>query len=150
MKREETVDYHIKSCWHTIFRMYGSRAAVHGLTTSEGFVLINIDSSEGTPSTKIAPMLGVEAGSLSRIINSLELKNLVRRVPDQTDRRVVRIVLTEEGKVKKQTARQTVNAFNTEVRKKLNEDELSIFFRVMEKIGQTAEHFTSNQISIEK
>ena len=150
MKREETVDYHIKSCWHTIFRMYGNRAAVHGLTTSEGFVLINIDSTEGTPSTKIAPMLGVEAGSLSRIINSLELKNLVRRVPDQTDRRVVRIVLTEEGKVKKQTAKQTVNAFNTEVRKKLNEDELSVFFRVMEKIGQTAERFTSNQISIEK
>ena len=143
MKREETVDYHIKSCWHTIFRMYGSKAAVHGLTTSEGFVLINIDSNEGTPSTKIAPMLGVEAGSLSRIINNLVLKNLVRRVPDQADRRIVRIVLTDEGKIKKQTARRTVNDFNAEVRKKLNEGELAVFFRIMEKIGQTAEHFTA-------
>ena len=143
MKREETVDYHIKSCWHTIFRMYGSKAAVHGLTTSEGFVLINIDSNEGTPSTKIAPMLGVEAGSLSRIINNLELKNLVRRVPDQADRRIVRIVLTDEGKIKKQTARRTVNDFNAEVRKKLSEEELAVFFRIMEKIGQTAERFTA-------
>lgn len=141
MKREETVDYHIKSCWHTIFRMYGGKAAVHGLTTSEGFVLINIDSKEGTPSTKIAPMLGVEAGSLSRIINNLELKNLIRRVPDQADRRVVRIVLTDEGKSKSHTAKQTVHAFNAEIRKKLSEEELRSFFRIMMKIGRVTEQF---------
>ncbi|MGB5928950.1 MAG: MarR family transcriptional regulator, partial [Cyclobacteriaceae bacterium] len=49
MKREESVDYNIKAAWHAIARMYNQQAVKHDITTSIGFVLLNIDSSEGTP-----------------------------------------------------------------------------------------------------
>jgi len=41
MKREETVDYHIKSSMATPFqRMYTNKAALEDFTTAVGFVLI--------------------------------------------------------------------------------------------------------------
>ena len=43
MKPEETVDYNIKVAWHAISRMYNTQAAQNDITTSIGFVLLNID-----------------------------------------------------------------------------------------------------------
>ena len=66
MKQEESVDYQIKATWHAISRMYNQQAIKYDITTSIGFVLLNIDSHEGTPATKIAPLMGLEARSLTK------------------------------------------------------------------------------------
>ena len=57
MKREETVDYNIKAAWHSISRMYNQQALKYDGTMSMGFALLNIHSEEGTPATKIAPLM---------------------------------------------------------------------------------------------
>ena len=51
MKREETVDFNIKAAWHAISRMYNQEAIKHDITTSIGFVLLNIDMDHGIPAT---------------------------------------------------------------------------------------------------
>jgi MarR family transcriptional regulator, organic hydroperoxide resistance regulator len=51
MRREDTVDYNIKAVWHAVARMYNQQAAKHDITMSMGFVLLNINSEEGTPAT---------------------------------------------------------------------------------------------------
>src|ERR1700712_4388255 len=101
MKREETVDYHIKMAWHSIARMYNQQAMKYGGTMSIGFALLNIHSTEGTPATKIAPMMGLEARSLTRLLKTMEEKGLVYRVADKIDKRSVRIMLTKKGKANK-------------------------------------------------
>src|SRR5688572_5717878 len=98
MRKEETVDYHIRSAWHAIARMYNQEAGRHDATMAIGFVLLNIDAEEGTPATKIAPQMGLEPRSLTRILKTLEEKKAIYREVDKTDKRSVRIFLTEEGK----------------------------------------------------
>ncbi|MGD1841753.1 MAG: MarR family transcriptional regulator, partial [Thermonemataceae bacterium] len=66
LKPEETVDYNIKAAWHAISRMYNAQAAKYDITASIGFILLNIDAEEGTPATKIAPLYGLEARSITR------------------------------------------------------------------------------------
>ena len=134
MKREETVDYHIKSAWHAISRMYNQQAAEEGFTTAIGFVLININSTEGTPATKIAPKLGLETRSLTRMLKTMEEKGMIYKMPDPIDKRSVRIFLTDEGKKKKETSVNTIKEFNDQVREVVSEEELQDFFRVFEKI----------------
>lgn len=102
MKKEETIDYQIKSCWHSISRMYNQKANMEGITTSMGFVLINIDSKEGTAATKIAPQMGLESRSLTRLLKTMEEKGLIMKVQDQEDKRSVKVFLTEKGKQKRQ------------------------------------------------
>ena len=135
MKPEETVDYNVKVCWHAISRMYNLQAAKFDITTSIGFVLLNINPQEGTPATKIAPKMGLEARSLTRILKSMEEDGLIYKVADSVDKRSVRIFLTEKGLEKKEIARQTVRTFNHKVREEIPEADLAVFFKVITQIN---------------
>jgi DNA-binding MarR family transcriptional regulator len=136
MAKKETVCSRIKQSWHSISRMYNYEAVNHDLTTTIGFILLNIDTKEGTPSTSIGPLLGMEATSLSRTINALEKKGLIERRKDPTDARITRIFLTEKGKLKKEVSKKTVKEFNNEVMERIGEDKLKIFNEVIEQISE--------------
>ena len=138
MRKEETIDHNIKAAWHAISRMYNQQATKHDITTSIGFVLLNIHSEEGTPATKIAPLMGLEARSLTRMLKTMEEKKLIFREPDRIDKRSVRIFLTELGKRKKEISRETVILFNNRVRETVSENKLKIFFEVMNEINHLA------------
>jgi DNA-binding MarR family transcriptional regulator len=139
MKREETVDYNIKAAWHAIARMYNQQAIKYGGTMSIGFALLNIHTDEGTPATKIAPMMGLEARSLTRLLKSMEEKGLIYRETDKNDKRSVRIRLTKEGKKNKEKAKNTVLRFNEVVREEIDNEKLDVFFAVLKTINQIIE-----------
>jgi DNA-binding MarR family transcriptional regulator len=139
MKPEETVDYNIKVAWHAISRMYNTQAAQNDITTSIGFVLLNIDQERGTPATKIAPLLGLETRSLTRILRSMEEKGLIYKQADSVDKRSVRIFLTELGLEKKEVSRQTVRHFNLKIREKIPQSQLDVFFKVSAQITNMIE-----------
>jgi MarR family transcriptional regulator, organic hydroperoxide resistance regulator len=147
MKREETVDYHIKSAWHAISRMYNQKAAQEDFTTAIGFVLINIHSKDGTPATKIAPLMGLEARSLTRMLKSMEEKGLIYKKPDPIDKRSVRIFLTPEGKRKKEISVQTIMEFNEQVREVVSSEELDTFFSVFQKINHVIDNLQTETIN---
>src|SRR5688572_21234202 len=138
MRKEETVDHNIKSAWHAIARMYNQQASKYEITSSIGFVLLNIHSEEGMPATKIAPLMGLEARSLTRMLKTMEEKKLIYRVPDLIDKRSVRIYLTDLGKSKKELSRASVLLFNNRVRELIPDSKLNIFFEVVNEITQLA------------
>ncbi len=136
MRREETVDHNIKAAWHGIARMYNQQAQKYDATMSMGFVLLNINSDEGSPATKIAPLMGLEARSLTRLLKSMEEKGLIYREADKNDKRSVRIRLTKEGKKKKEKARETVLRFNEVVQQEIPDEKLQVLFEVLQSINQ--------------
>jgi len=139
MRREETIDHHIKTAWHAIARMYNQQAGKYNLTMSMGFVLLNINLEEGTPATKIAPLMGLEARSLTRLLKSMEEKELIFRKADANDKRSVRIFLTKEGRIKKERSKEVVLKFNNTVREKISEEKIKIFFEVLQNVNQLIE-----------
>ena len=139
MKPRETVDYNIKASWHAISRMYNAAASRHQITAAIGFVLLNIDQEHGTPATKIAPLLGLETRSLTRMLKTMEEKGLVYREADDKDRRSVKILLTEKGKAKREVSRQTVRNFNHLVRENISSEKLAVFFEVIDEINRLVE-----------
>jgi len=140
MKPQETVDFNIKASWHAIARMYNAQAVKHNITTSIGFVLLNIDSEKGTPATKIAPLMGLEARSLTRMLKTMEQKNLIFKKQDEKDKRSVIIYLTDEGKEKKEVSRITVKTFNNFIRENIASQQIKTFFEVLEKINKFIEN----------
>lgn len=140
MKREETVDYNIKVAWHAISRMYNQYGAEFDITASTGFVLLNIDVEKGTPATKIAPLMGLEARSLTRMLKSMEDKKWIYREKDPTDGRSVRIFLTESGKEKREFSRSAVREFNIRIREIVPEEKLNTFIEVTKSVTQLIEN----------
>jgi len=139
MKREETVDHYIKTCWHAIYRMYNQEASKHNSTTSQAFVVLNIDPTEGTPATKIAPLMGLESRSLTRMLKSMEEMGVIYKQKDPTDGRSVRIFLTDLGKEKRRVSKETVISFNEAVKQSIAPEKLESFFEVIGKINQIIE-----------
>jgi len=137
MKKEQTIDYNIKAAWHAIMRMYNQYGQDFDITASTGFVLLNIDSEEGTPATKIAPALGMEARSLTRMLKSLEEKEWIYRQPDPSDGRSIRIFLTDIGKEKRELSRKAVREFNFQVSEQVSTQDLVAFFKVLDLISKT-------------
>jgi len=143
MKKEKTVDFHIKWAWHSISRLYNTYAAQYDMTMAIGYVLLNIDLEQGTPATKIGPLLGMEPRSLVRMLKSLEERGWIRREVDESDKRFVRILLTEEGRKRREMAREGVIQFNQIVREQIPLDKLVTFFDVMKDINRIVEEETS-------
>jgi DNA-binding MarR family transcriptional regulator len=139
MRREETVDHHIKAAWHAIARMYNQRASAYDATMAMGFVLLTINPEEGTAATKIAPLMGLEARSLTRLLNSMEERGVIERNTDPTDKRSVRVCLTAKGKEMREKAKETVVNFNELVYEEVGMEKLTVFFEVIETIQQIVE-----------
>ncbi|MCC7333253.1 MAG: winged helix DNA-binding protein [Flavobacteriales bacterium] len=137
---QNTIDYQIKSTWHAIFKMYNQVAAKYGSSQAVGFFLLSI-AKEGTPATSIAPLMGMEATGMSRIIKSLEDKGLIFRKQDELDKRMVRIYLTPEGVEKRKIAKKVVEGFNGLILEDIPQSKLSVFFEVMDTINKSIEKY---------
>ena len=72
--------------------------------------------------------------SITRIIDSLEKKSLVVRVPDQIDHRIKRVVLTKAGKQLFYDVLPIMEKTREEVRGNIPEEEIQIFKNVLSKI----------------
>ena len=133
-EKKRAVCFDIKVAWLAIARMYNSKAEMGDITTNIGFVLLHIDEENGTPATKIAPLMGMEPRSLTRMLARLEERDFICRVPDEQDRRMVRIFLTEEGKKYKSFAKEVVIDFNKKIYNEIPMEDLDTFFQVVDKI----------------
>jgi DNA-binding MarR family transcriptional regulator len=135
----ETIDSKLKSAWQIISRMYNAEAAQYGGSIAIGHFLLNIDSHEGSYASDIAPKLGMESTSLSRIIKTLEDDKQIVRKADKADKRKVKILLTQKGKENKELAKNIVRNFNTEIETKLGKSKIDDFLKTMNEIIQLAE-----------
>ncbi len=135
MKPEETLDFHIRWAWHGIARVYNQQADRHGITMSIGYVLLNIDQRNGTPSTRLGPKMGMEPRSLTRTLKAMEEQGLIVKRSDKTDKRLVLIHLTELGRRKRELSKQTVIRFNEYLQSQLPKQKLKAFFEVMGEIN---------------
>ena len=138
-KHTETVDSKLKSAWQIISRMYNAEAAQYGGSIAIGHFLLNIDSDEGAYASDIAPKLGMESTSLSRIIKALEDEKLIVRKADKEDKRKVKLILTQKGKENKELAKKIVRNFNAEIENKIGKNKIDEFLKTVNDIISLAE-----------
>lgn len=138
-KHTETIDSKLKTAWQVVSRMYNAEAILHDGTIAMAHFLLNIDSHEGSYASGIAPQLGMESTSLSRIVFSLEEKKLIQRIPDKEDKRKIKIKLTQKGKAQKELAKNIVRNFNHIAEVKLGKEKLETFYKIVDEIIALAE-----------
>tara|TARA_B100000900_G_scaffold216456_1_gene183292 strand:+ start:72 stop:356 length:285 start_codon:yes stop_codon:yes gene_type:complete len=74
--------------------------------------------------------MGLKSNSLSRILNSMEAKNLIKRKPNPNDGRGILICLTELGLEKRKITQSKVSEFNETIKNLISESDLDIFYEV--------------------
>ena len=90
-------------------------AAAHhlGISGSEVRALNVVSSHRGLTAGELGAALGVTSGGITGIVDRLERVGHLRREPDQSDRRRVKVEVTEEAG---QVAREMLSGLNREIR----------------------------------
>ena len=109
------------------------------ISLDQWMVLGPIWRFEGVSQKDIAEFCMKDKTSVTRIINTLEKKNLVVRVLDQIDHRIKRIVLTHQGKQLFQNVLPVIEKTREEVRQGISDEEIEILKKVLTKITQNLE-----------
>ena len=130
----KTIDALYRAVWQAIAKMYNEEATKHGTSMATGLALLSIDPVHGTPSTAIAPKMGMEATSLSRTLKTLDNMGLVVREPNPDDGRSVLLKLTKKGLDKRDLSKSFVLEFNEKVAQNINFEKLEVFREVSESI----------------
>ena len=127
--RVDPVEYSLRTSWQSIRMMYQEEATKYGHTYAIGFALLSIDPKKGTSSTSIAPIMGLEANSLSRLLKTMEINKLIIRKPNPNDGRGVIILLTKEGLKKRDITKNKVIKFNRIIKENITKKDLTVFLK---------------------
>ena len=133
------VDFVMRQGWKNIEKMYNNEASKYDVTFSIGFTLISIDPENGSPSTSIGPIMGLESNSISRILNSMENKHLINRRPNPNDGRSIIISLTKLGHKKREIVIQKIRQFKNLLRSRIDPFDLEAFHRVSSQVNEIIE-----------
>ena len=105
-----------------------------GLTTAQNHTIEILGHTGAIKMKELANKIGVTTGTLTVGIDRLEKKQLLRRVPHESDRRSYLIELTEEGKKIHQQHHQHHIRLTQELVADLSEEEQSTFFTLIQKV----------------
>lgn len=131
---EKMIIYKIRESWFHIARFYDKMAEEYGVSISAAFVLIALNEEEGTPVTKVAPRIGMEPNSLSRILKKMVEDGLIVKNEAKTDKRKVLLKLTKKGKSMREIALRAVFKLESSLLKGLTNVNLEEFFKVMDEV----------------
>lgn len=110
------------------------------ITPEQYLVLDILWEKQSLSQQNIADIIQKDKNSVTKIIDSLEKKQLVRRVMDQKDRRINKIELTDEAiALEKITTEVAINFMNDTIKGVDNKD-LDSFVNVMRQIKDNLEN----------
>ena len=107
------------------------------LTRVQLLLLIKLNQEDGQPQHSLAFITDRDKASLGRLINTLENKNLVARIPSKTDGRINHVYLTKHGgEIFRQTMTVLEKILN-EIQGDLSPIEVEQTINVLKKIQKT-------------
>lgn len=94
----DTIGFLIRQLRLSMTRCIDAEMARHGLTDAQWGPLFLISAGRGSTAAALAQELLVNAGAMTRTLDRLEGKGLLRRTRSAQDRRLVMLELTPQGK----------------------------------------------------
>jgi DNA-binding MarR family transcriptional regulator len=108
----------------------------HGLdlTLEQMIILKILQDQDGCPQNDLALVTERHKASLTRLLATMEKKNLVAKIPDKSDKRVNRVYVTKTGHQYFQSTIPIMLETMKEIQKGLNEEEIQITIGALQKI----------------
>lgn len=104
------------------------------LTVIEWYILRALYDRDGQHASELAQAVGRAATSFTPNLDKLQDKGYIERRPDRTDRRAVRIYLTEKALQNRDQVLDSAEALDSYLSTTLGSDELNTFNRVMSQL----------------
>jgi MarR family transcriptional regulator for hemolysin len=120
----------------TVSAAFSATLAAEGGSLSTWLILSSLRGDRWATQLDLARSLGIEGPTLTRHLENLERSGLVRRERSKTDRRAVRVELTEAGEVAHGRMLGAVIAFNARLQAGLSSDDLRFLEHVLARLDE--------------
>ena len=119
-----------------LYAFMGDKFREHNLDLSvEQMVILKIlHEEDGRPQNDMAIVTERHKATLTRLLDNMEKKHLVARIPDQEDKRVKRVYLTKHGRQYFQSVIPVFSEAAKEVQKGLTKTEITSLISILKKV----------------
>ena len=139
--REEPLGFALGAAARKLAKFYVQALAGHPLTPSQLFLLRQLWFEDGLPLRDLGLRAQLDATSTTWLVDQLEQASLVERKRNDTDRRIVRVWLTEAGRQSQAELVPALARWEDALRQELlpyhTPDEIAAFRRVLATLSNT-------------
>jgi len=115
-------------------QMFGRMIQPLNLTVIEWYILRALYEQDGQHASELARAVGRAATSFTPILDKLQQKDLVERRPDPTDRRAVRIYLTDKGRAMRSDVTRSAEQIDRQIKQMFPNGDFDAFQNVLAKL----------------
>ncbi len=109
----ENIGFMVQDVARLMRREYNRRVQVTGMTQAQWRAIMVLWRNPGISQARLADILEMQPISVARLLDRMQGASLVERQPDPTDRRAVRLFLSDKA----EPLRQRLCAYGAETRK---------------------------------
>ena len=139
--REEPLGFALGAAARKLAKFYVQALAGHPLTPSQLYLLRQLWFEDGLPLRDLGLRAQLDATSTTWLVDQLEQASLVERKRNDTDRRIVRVWLTEAGRQSQAELVPALARWEDALRQELlphhTPDEIATFRRVLATLSYT-------------
>ena len=104
------------------------------LTKVQMMLLKRLRENNGLTQHELAFLTNRDKASLARLLNTMEKKNLVARIPSELDHRINLIYITKHGENILKQAWPIIKDVFKQIHQGINNDEISLFINIMQRV----------------
>lgn len=119
-----------------ISREYNTRFLEFGITLGQSFVLFDLLEHDGAGIKDIAGRVQLDSPAVTGLVDRLSRQGLVERIDDPSDRRSVKIQLTEKGKELAGRLLPLAQEYNSCIKDAIDSLDVPIFERSLTQLEQ--------------
>ncbi|GAX86760.1 conserved hypothetical protein [Lebetimonas natsushimae] len=129
---ESFISLKLSNTLNTMRKVFNKAILEYDISSEQYIVLKLINEKKLTP-TKIADILNKDKAAITRFINALEHKKLIKK-ENFIDKRSYKIVITEKGKTVLKDIDNIVLKFRKKIEKNISKEKIECLFEVLAKI----------------
>lgn len=124
----------------SVYRVAGQKTlksdSLDNITREQLGILLLLSLQDGLYQTQIANILKKDRPNITRMIDVLETKGYIRREKVESNRRILRVHLTEKGFTEAERFKPLIDRMNIAQYKGMSDEEIILFIKLLRRVRQ--------------
>jgi DNA-binding MarR family transcriptional regulator len=134
LEPKSSIGFLIKRCGMLMSQVAERRFESQEITLTQWVTLMNLTQDAHVSPTKLSAELGHDMGALTRVVDELERRGLVRRERSQHDRRAVEIAITPAGRRLAESTKRVIVELLNELVEPFSEREVDTLIALLQRV----------------
>ncbi len=148
LPRQESLGYQVNHLARLLAQALAVRIAPHGVVPGQFAQLLALYEDDDLTQRELCDRIGIEQATMANTLQRMQRDGLVDCVPDRTDRRRMRVRLTERAQTLEADLAAAARAVNAAATQGLSDEEVADFMRITATVIQNLEGDTGrNELS---